>query len=90
MITEVASTFIIIAQMVLTSGEEVTAYGEQYSTLAMCQSEARKQTAEINIEIKKAIREQKLPMFKAVYLTCEDLSELEKSGIVDKGEFDNE
>lgn len=90
MIAEVASTFIIVAQMVLTSGEEVFAYGEQYPTMAMCQKAAAEQTAEMNTEIRKANQTTQHPVFRKVSMTCYDLSELEASGAVEKGEFDNE
>lgn len=90
MITEVASTFIIVANMVLASGEEVHAYGEQYSSYDMCQKEAARQTAEMNIEIRQAQTELKHPVFKSVSMQCYDLSELEEQNIVTKGEFENE
>lgn len=88
MITEVASTFIIVAHMALASGEEVTAYGEQYSTLAMCQKAAIEQMTEMNIEIRQAMHTTQHPVFRAVRMECEDLTDLEKSGAVARGEFD--
>lgn len=88
MIAEVASTFIIVAHMVLASGEEVMAYGEQYPTYAMCQKEAARQMAEMNSEIRKANQTAQHPVFRNVNMTCYDLTELENSGAVEKGEFD--
>ncbi len=76
MFAEVASSFIIIAHMTLLSGEEVTAYGEQYPTLTMCQKEAAQQTAAMNREIKNAMQKIPNPVFKEVRMECWDVDEM--------------
>ena len=88
MLTEIASTFIMVAHMTLASGVEVMAYGEQYADLAVCRREAAQQAAAMNTEIRQAMHTTQHPVFRAVRMECEDLTDLEKSGAVARGEFD--